>query len=593
MEISNQHKKKITSANSNIGEMHRKIHEAGHGGRTPITNRQQQRASAKQKTNIKGAGKVSKETSLYMSRTSPLVRTGSTPVSLTSVVAMTESSTPIENAIPDEKLGIRNACRKPPVTCIQREFTFTGYDIMSDIEPKKEVKESANQKVERENVECYLTACKRLRVPPSSFISRHINDKDLVMKSHPLGPKGVRALCVALVDNHRVQMLNLEDNDIGSEGAECIAEMLEENDNITELNISGNLIGSRGIEAFTNLLKRGRNLHKLDISGSGLEDSEAKVLADMIEAKSKLEELNVSHNGISEIGALDIGRAIAKNDILKDLDMSWNHIRGNGALAIALGIKKNVGLKYLNLAWNGFGNVGAENLGRALMNNRTLLSLDISNNRIGIDGVKGLVKGLQRNEGLRSIKMGQNPYTAEVAMTILRAIENSDKCVLTMLDISDIVVRSEFLDKWDEVKRTRQLPLRIVFGPVMQSTAPPIIDEEVIDWRDPVMRMFKFMHDKGYRIIDLLKRLDKDRSLSVDRQEFKMGLVAEKIPMTEHQLDEVIKQLDTDKDGEVDMGELMRGEKEFRKKMKARMRKMLTTMKPDTAMMKLMEINEL
>jgi predicted GNAT superfamily acetyltransferase len=64
-----------------------------------------------------------------------------------------------------------------------------------------------------------------------------------------------------------------------------------------------------------------------------------------------------------------------------------------------------------------------------------------------------------------------------------------------------------------------------MFGPVMQAKAAPEKEDEVIDWRDPVMRMFKFMHDKGYRVIDLLKRLDKDRSMSVDRQEFKMGLV--------------------------------------------------------------------
>ena len=87
------------------------------------------------------------------------------------------------------------------------------------------------------------------------------------------------------------------------------------------------------------------------------------------------------------------------------------------------------------------------------------------------------------------------------------------------------MVRPEFLDKWDEIKRKRGLPLRIMFGPVMQSKAAPEKEDEVIDWRDPVMRMFKFMHDKGYRVIDLLKRLDKDRSMSVDRTEFKMGLV--------------------------------------------------------------------
>jgi hypothetical protein len=86
-------------------------------------------------------------------------------------------------------------------------------------------------------------------------------------------------------------------------------------------------------------------------------------------------------------------------------------------------------------------------------------------------------------------------------------------------------VRSDFLEKWDEIKRKRDIPLRIMFGAVVRSTDAPAKDPNALDWRDPVVRMFKYMQDQGYRVIDLLKRLDKDRSFSVDRQEFKLGLM--------------------------------------------------------------------
>ncbi|XP_053399163.1 leucine-rich repeat-containing protein 74B-like isoform X2 [Mercenaria mercenaria] len=535
-------------------------------------------------TDMKSAGLGSKQASLYLSRTASLVRNGKD--------SRTETPNKDDGSVKNSDTNSGSVSKKTSVSSMQREFTFTGYDIMADTEPVKHPKESDEEKKERENVQCYISSCKQLGINPVNYIARHINDQRVVMKSHPLGPQGARALCVALVNNKFVEKLDLEDNDIGTEGAVCVAEMLRENETITELRISENLIGSRGAYAFTELLKDGKNLHTLDISGSGLEDSDSKFVADMIEFNSRLKVLNVSHNRLSDAGAFDIGRAIAINDTLQELNVSWNHIRGKGALAVAIGVQKNVGLKVLNVSWNGFAKEGAICMGRALEENRTLRTLDISNNRIGVDGVGGVLKGLQQNDGLTELKIGQNPFSPEVALTILRAIGESDKCVLTQLDLSDIVVRSDFLEKWDEIKRKRAIPLRIMFGAVVRSTDAPTKDPNAIDWRDPVMRMFKYMQDQGYRVIDLLKRLDKDRSFSVDRQEFKLGLMAENIPLTEAQLDDVIDRLDADGDGEVDLGELIKGEKEFRRKMHARMRKMLRQTKPvaESAVQKLLKI---
>ncbi|XP_060565675.1 leucine-rich repeat-containing protein 74A-like isoform X2 [Ruditapes philippinarum] len=562
---------------SRAGSLNGRSH-IGSGKRNGMISPSRQVAMSDMKT----TGLGSKQASLYLSRTASLVRTGRD----------SGPGTPNKDGSSVRDSDTNSVSKKTSVSSFEREFTFTGYDIMADTEPVKQPKESEDEKKERENVQCYISSCKQYGINPVNYIARHINDKHIVMKSHPIGPQGARALCVALVNNKFVEKLDLEDNDIGTEGAVYIAEMLQENDTITEVRISENMIGSRGAYAFTELLKEGKFLHTLDISGSGLEDSDSKFVADMIEFNSRLKVLNVSHNRLSSEGAFDIGRAIAINDTLQELDLSWNHIRGRGALAVAVGVQKNVGLKVLNLGWNGFAKEGAMCLGRALEENRTLLTLDISNNRIGMDGIGGFLKGLQQNDGLTELKIGQNPFSPEVALTILRAIEESDKCVIRLLDLSDIVVRSDFLEKWDEIKRKREIPLRIMFGAVVRSTDAPAKDPNALDWRDPVVRMFKYMQDQGYRVIDLLKRLDKDRSFSVDRQEFKLGLMAENIPLTEAQLDEVIDRLDTDGDGEVDLGELLKGEKDFRRKMHLRMRKMLRQTKPagDSVAQKLLKI---
>lgn len=521
-------------------------------------------------------GMGTKKVSLYLSRP-------------TSHVSDLEEDTGLEHTTGSAS----SANKQQMMPSFHKEFTFTGYDIMSDNDHVHKDKTYQRNNTSTD-VQLYVAACKLFGIIPVNYIIRHINDKELTMKSHPLGSQGTQAICIPLVRNTTIEKLDFEDNDIGTEGAISVADMLKENITITEVRLSENRIGSGGALAFAELLKEGKNLHTLDISGSGLEDSDSKIVADMIEFNSHLKVLNISHNRLSEAGAFDIGRAMVINDTMQELNLSWNHIRGKGAMAIAMGIQKNVALKKIDLSWNGFGKDGSIGLGRALEENRTLRVLDVSNNRIGTESIGFILKGLQQNDGLDTLKIGQNPFSPEVAMTILKAIEQSDKCLLTTLDITDVVVRTDFIQLWDEIKAKRSLPLRIQYGAVVKSTTTSKGDLNIIDWRDPVMRMFKYMHDKGYRVIDLLKRLDRDRSLTVDRLEFKQGLQAEGIPLTEFQLDEVIERLDTDKDGELDLGELILAEKDYRRKMRIRMKKLLQlNQDPDTTLHKLFQMEEL
>ena len=68
-------------------------------------------------------------------------------------------------------------------------------------EPEERPATSADGDVEekRENVQFYMAACKQLAIRPVMYAARHINDKHITMKSHPLGTDGARALCIALV----------------------------------------------------------------------------------------------------------------------------------------------------------------------------------------------------------------------------------------------------------------------------------------------------------------------------------------------------------------------------------------------------------
>lgn len=77
-------------------------------------------------------------------------------------------------------------------------FNMTSYLSVS-VGDVNEKQESPEERFAHAQVQCYENACKMMGIVPVKYISRHINDKELVMRSHPLGPQGARAVCIALV----------------------------------------------------------------------------------------------------------------------------------------------------------------------------------------------------------------------------------------------------------------------------------------------------------------------------------------------------------------------------------------------------------
>lgn len=72
--------------------------------------------------------------------------------------------------------------------------------------------------------------------------------------------------------------------------------------------------------------------------------------------------------------------------------------------------------------------------------------------------------------------------------------------------------------------------------------------------KNPLTILKEYITSKGLRLIDFFKQLDADGSQSVSRKEFVDGLKAINVPLTDAQLDHLIKTLDKDGDGEIDFG---------------------------------------
>ena len=69
---------------------------------------------------------------------------------------------------------------------------------------------------------------------------------------------------------------------------------------------------------------------------------------------------------------------------------------------------------------------------------------------------------------------------------------------------------------------------------------------------DLIYVLKKYVEDKNYRLVDLFNQFDKDNSLSVTRDEFRLGLKGIGVPMNDDQLTKLIDILDEDGDGEID-----------------------------------------
>uniref|UniRef100_A0A8B9N103 Leucine rich repeat containing 74A n=1 Tax=Accipiter nisus TaxID=211598 RepID=A0A8B9N103_9AVES len=143
-------------------------------------------------------------------------------------------------------------------------------------------------------------------VPVSHFI-QNLAKPYINLNHHGLGPKGVKAIAIALVSNTTVTHLELEDNCILAEGAICITEMLRENSSLQELNMSNNHLDTAGAEAFASLLLDNMSyLHTLQLSGG----SHCLCTFVSLQGNYQVKELDLSHNEFSEKGGQLLGQML-------------------------------------------------------------------------------------------------------------------------------------------------------------------------------------------------------------------------------------------------------------------------------------------
>ncbi|XP_028513893.1 leucine-rich repeat-containing protein 74B isoform X1 [Exaiptasia diaphana] len=383
----------------------------------------------------------------------------------------------------------------------------------------------------------YLSCCKSLDVTPVSYFIRHIRDPKVKLRHRGLGPKGTKAMAIALVLNTSITSLDLHDNALEPDGGTYIADMLKENCFVQELDISSNNIGNKGCQAICEMLQVNTNLQKLDLSDNKLTDKESQYIADAMRGNEKLLWLDLSNNRFSENSGENLGLGIVSNDSLEYLNLSWNHIRKKGAIQISHGIRSNCTLKTINLSYNGFTDDGALALGEAIKFNNTLIELDISNNRITNLGAMCLSKGIESNNTLEVLKIGYNPIQSDGLASIVNASLSYCDSALATLYCQDIYLDKNFHDLLHEVNKMKP-EFKVVPSPRAGG-------------KDPMKALQRYIEEDRDRWLELFTDCSDDVSNMVTRKNFINVLKKTGLNLKDDEMSRLLQQLDPTRTGMV------------------------------------------
>nr|XP_023483925.1 leucine-rich repeat-containing protein 74A isoform X2 [Equus caballus] len=432
------------------------------------------------------------------------------------------------------------------------ETLYCEAEATPAVEKEKPTHESSETDLEMEDTEkffttgqkeLYLEACKLVGVVPVSYFIRNMEESYVNLNHHGLGPRGTKAIAIALV--------NLSDNDLGLEGARIISEFLQRNtSSLSNLQLSGLAFSMAGCfkgETGRAGIREGKAALVWRASptptfppGNNFKDEAAELLSQALSSDYRIKSLDLSHNQFSDKGGEHLGQMLALNVGLQSLDLSWNHFYTRGAVALCNGLRTNVTLKKLDVSMNGFGNEGATALGDVLRLNNSLAYLDVSGNDISNEGVSKISRGLELNDSLKVLKLFLNPMSMDGAVLLILSIKRNPKSSMEELDISNVLVSEQFVKTLDGVYAVHP-QLDVVYKAVQGLSAK----KAVLLWTNPMKLIQSYADQHKITVVDFLKNLNPTRTMRMPVGEFRKAMVQQKqVPLNRSQIRELIKKID-------------------------------------------------
>ncbi|XP_065727719.1 leucine-rich repeat-containing protein 74A [Phocoena phocoena] len=417
------------------------------------------------------------------------------------------------------------------------------------VEKEKPARESSETDLEIEDTEkffttrqreLYLEACRLVGVVPVSYFIRNMEESYVNLNHHGLGPRGTKAIAIALVSNTTVLKLELADNCITEQGILSLVEMLQENYYLQEMNISDNDLGLEGARILSEFLQNNTSsLFTLQLSGNNFKEEAAELFCQALSTNYRIKSLDLSHNQFSDKAGEYLGQMLALNVGLQSLDLSWNHLYIQGVVALCSGLRANVSLKKLDLSMNSFGNEGAAALGEVLRLNNSLAYLDLSSNNINNEGLSKISKGLELNESLKVLKLYLNPLSMDGAVLLILSIKRNPKSKMEDIDISNVLVSEQFVKILDGVCAVH--PQLDVMYKAVQGLSNK---KNLFTWTSPVKLIQSYADQHKISVLDFFRSLNPSGKMTMPVGEFRKAMIQQnKVPINRYQVRELIKKL--------------------------------------------------
>ncbi|GFN77772.1 leucine-rich repeat-containing protein 74a-like [Plakobranchus ocellatus] len=327
-------------------------------------------------------------------------------------------------------------------------------------------------------------------------------------------------------------------------------------------NLCSTQLGRAGVETLVKGLCRNTALHTLYLDSNGLQGCDERQVAYVIMKIHSLRELYLGNNKLGSPSITYLALALEEvTCVLTVLDLQYNHIRREAVARLIQSQAKNTSLHTVNLSWNGLRTYGCVALKELLAVNTSLTHLDISHSGICYQDIQLIAPGLRENGTLRNLKMCFNPITTNGAVEVVNALISSKVSILEEIYVRGIPVHDGFviltkvLEEQNSTKviydfRGTLLPLRNV--------KPWPQDGRDIGFYKPVLVLFEYMKLDGMRLITLFEFLDHHKRRQISRKDLRRGIHELNIPFSEHDLKELMRCLDADKDGFISFKDLLR-----------------------------------
>ena len=173
-------------------------------------------------------------------------------------------------------------------------------------------------------------------------------------------------------------------------------------------------------------------------------------------------------------------------------------------------------------------------------------------------GHKIIAQGKEVILFLLCFRIGMNPIQNDGALSLLTAMKNNMDSAIEKMLLNNVVVNLETQELAKFLLGQRPGLTIVCTMSKLSGKHGDQLDQPHGDNRKKKQLIYilkKYVEDKNYRVVDLFNQFDKDKSMSVTREEFRIGLKSIGVPMTDAQLTDLIDILDEDGDGEIDYGE--------------------------------------